>query len=117
MSLQTTISNLKTLQKVMQMGRKHCGKRRNCSLRAISPFPIVFSKGLFAWGVKRCHCVGSKHINLLASTLWIKVMTSHARLANESRARSLRGSIHQHYTCVFIQQECSHHYFQNAKAK
>ena len=39
------------------MGRKHCGKRRNCSLRAISPFPIVFSKGLFPRGVKRCHCV------------------------------------------------------------
>ena len=37
------------------MGRKHCGKMRNCSLRAISPFPTVFSKGLFAWGVKRCH--------------------------------------------------------------
>ena len=37
------------------MGRKHCGKRRNCSLRAISPFPTVFSKGLFPRGVKRCH--------------------------------------------------------------
>ena len=23
---------------------KHCGKRRNCSLRTISPFPIVFSR-------------------------------------------------------------------------
>ena len=34
------------------------GKRRNCSLRAISPFPTVFSKGLFPRGVKRCHCVG-----------------------------------------------------------
>ena len=34
------------------MGRKHCGKRRNCSLRAISPFPTVFSKGLFPRGVK-----------------------------------------------------------------
>ena len=34
------------------------GKRRNCSLRAISPFPIVFSKDLFPRGVKRCHCVG-----------------------------------------------------------
>ena len=44
-------------QKVIQTGRKHCGKRRNCSLRAISPFPIVFSKGLFPSGVKRCHCV------------------------------------------------------------
>ena len=29
------------------MGRKHCGKRRNCSLRAISPFPTVFWKGSF----------------------------------------------------------------------
>ena len=34
------------------------GKRRNCSLRAISPFPTVFSKGLFPRGVKRCQCVG-----------------------------------------------------------
>ena len=32
--------------KVIQAGRKHCGKRRNCSSRAISPFPTVFSKGL-----------------------------------------------------------------------
>ena len=27
-----------------EYGRTHCGKRRNCSLRAISPFPTVFSK-------------------------------------------------------------------------
>ena len=39
-------------------GRKHYGKMRNCSLRAISPFPTVFSKGLFPRGVKRRHCVG-----------------------------------------------------------
>ena len=45
-------------QKVIQTRRKHCGKRRNCSLRAISPFPTVFSKGLFLRGVKRWHCVG-----------------------------------------------------------
>ena len=38
-------------------GRKHCAKRRNCSLRAISPFPTVFSKGLFPRGIKRCYCV------------------------------------------------------------
>ena len=29
------------------MGRKHCGKRRNCSSRAISPFPTVFQKACF----------------------------------------------------------------------
>ena len=43
------------------MGRKHCGKRRNCSLRAISPFPSVFERfvlqirknqGLFGKGLK-----------------------------------------------------------------
>ena len=38
-------------QKVIQTSRKHCGKRRTCSLRAISPFPTVFSKGLFPRGV------------------------------------------------------------------
>ena len=48
----------KNSRKVIQMGKKHCGKRRNCSLRAISPFPTVFSKGLFSRGVKRRHCVG-----------------------------------------------------------
>ena len=32
---------------VIQTGRKHCRKRRNCSLRAISPFPTAFSKGFF----------------------------------------------------------------------
>ena len=26
---------------------KHCGKRRNCLLQAISPFPTVFSKDLY----------------------------------------------------------------------
>ena len=41
-------------QKVIQIDKKHCWKRRNCSLRAISPFPTVFSKGLFPRGIKRC---------------------------------------------------------------
>ena len=34
-------------QKVIQTGRKHCRKRRNCSLREISPIPTVFSKACF----------------------------------------------------------------------
>ena len=29
---------------IFRLGRKHPGKRRNCSLRAISPFPTMFSK-------------------------------------------------------------------------
>ena len=34
------------------MGRKHCRKRRICSLRAISHFPTVFSKHLYCRHVK-----------------------------------------------------------------
>ena len=45
-------------QKVIQMGRKHCGKRRNCSSRAISPFPTVFSKDLYCRHVKTRACLG-----------------------------------------------------------
>ena len=52
-------------KKVIQTGRKHCGKRRNCSLRAISPFPTVFSKGVFPRGVKSCHCVGMGQIIII----------------------------------------------------
>ena len=43
-------------KKVIQTGRKHCRKRRNCSLPAISSFPTVFSKGLFSRGVKVSLC-------------------------------------------------------------
>ena len=45
-------------QKAIPMGRKHCGKRRNCSLRAISPFPTVFSKDLYCRHVKTRACLG-----------------------------------------------------------
>ena len=37
------------------MGRKYCGKRRNQSSRAISPFPKVFSKNLCCRHVKPGH--------------------------------------------------------------
>ena len=50
-------------QQIFQKGRKRCGKRRNCSLRAISSFPAVFfdrlilqtrkNQGLFGKGLKR----------------------------------------------------------------
>ena len=35
-------------QKVLQKGIKHCRKMRNCSLRAISPFPLCFQKTCIA---------------------------------------------------------------------
>ena len=34
------------------MGRKHCGKGKNCLLQAISLFPTVFSKDLYCRPVK-----------------------------------------------------------------
>ena len=37
---------------IICLSRKHCGKRRNCSLRAISPFPTMFSKVVCYWCVK-----------------------------------------------------------------
>ena len=43
---------------VLQMGRKHYGKRRNCSLQAISSFHTVFSIDLFCRHVKTRACLG-----------------------------------------------------------
>ena len=45
-------------QNVFQTGRKHCGKRRNCSLWAISPFPTLFSKDFYCRHVKTRACLG-----------------------------------------------------------
>ena len=52
------------------MGRKRCGKRRNCLFQAISPFPTTFSKdlkesknqGLFGKGLGSSKCTISKKI-------------------------------------------------------
>ena len=46
------------IKKLSKQVENTVGKGRNCSLRAIAPFPTMFSKGLFPRGVKRCHCVG-----------------------------------------------------------
>ena len=35
------------------------GKRRNCSLRAVSTFPTVFSKDLYCTQVKTRACLGN----------------------------------------------------------
>ena len=47
-----------SLRRVFQTGRKHSGKRRNCSSRAISLFPAVFSKDLYCRHVKTRVCWG-----------------------------------------------------------
>ena len=46
-------------QQVIQTGRKHSGKRRNCSLRAISPFPTVFFKRLVFQGRQKKSLCGN----------------------------------------------------------
>ena len=57
--LQTTISHwMRMVESFSKKSRKHCGKRRNCSLRAISPFPTVFSKDLYRRHVKTRDCLG-----------------------------------------------------------
>ena len=38
-------------------GRKRCGKRRKCWLLAFSPFPTMFSKGVFGRVIKSRVCV------------------------------------------------------------
>ena len=51
-------------QKALQMGRKHWGKRRNCSLWAISPFPSVFLKDLYYRHVKSRVCLEKGEVKL-----------------------------------------------------
>ena len=59
-------------QKVLQMGGKHCGKRRNCLPRAISPFPALFSKDLYCIYVKTRVCLGNAYatFNMLSANLF-----------------------------------------------
>ena len=58
-----------------QNGLKHYGKKENCSLRAISPFPSVFSKDLYCRHVKQGlvwkrvnHLLGSTFSDICALT-------------------------------------------------
>ena len=61
-------------QKVLQMGWKHCGKRRNCSLRAISSFPTVFLKDLYCRHLKTRVCLGKGLTHILdLERLWKKI--------------------------------------------
>ena len=58
-------------QKFLQTGRKHCGRRRNCSLGANSPFLTVFKRPL----LQTCENLGlfGKGLNIIwFSSLWKK---------------------------------------------
>ena len=53
-----------------QVFRKHCGKRRHCSYRAISPFPTVFSTRLD---------------NFLPFSLKLKLLSANSFSSEESK--------------------------------
>ena len=63
-------------KKVLETGRKHCGKRRNCSLLAISSFPTVFSKGLYCRHVKNQGLFGKGLINMFSTSLQKKTFSA-----------------------------------------
>ena len=44
---------------------ENTGKRRNCSIRAISPFPTVFSKDWYCRKVKTRTCLGKGYGEVL----------------------------------------------------
>ena len=48
------------------IGREHWGKRRNCWLRKISPFPTVFSKEFYRH-VKTRACLGKRQAYLFCT--------------------------------------------------
>ena len=67
-SLQTTMLNLVKNAESYPKGRKDCWKKRNCSLRAVSHFPTVFSEDLYCRHVKNQGLIG-KRLNLVESVI------------------------------------------------
>ena len=51
-------------QTVLLTGRKHCGKRSNCLLQTISPFPTMFSKDVYCRHKKNKGLSGKSLTNL-----------------------------------------------------
>ena len=62
-------------QKVLQMVRNHCGKRRNCSLRAISPIPTVFKRLVLGRHVRTRACL-VYHIRLEVTIDLVDILKS-----------------------------------------
>ena len=65
------------MEQVPQKGRKHCGKRKNCLLRAISPFPTVFSKDMHCRHVTTRACLGKGYSEILGFKVkfWLNTQT------------------------------------------
>ena len=89
------------------MGRKHCGKRRNCSLRAISPFPTVFSKDLYSRHVKTRACLGKGKKVHFGSRKYVYSTSSLNDLSFVYLHDNLRNSSHHKQIYVFANQTIS----------
>ena len=79
-------------QKLPWTGWKHCGKRRNCSSRAISPFPTVFSNDLYCTHVKTRACLGwvkrfPECSKLITTNVMLVLIRLHLILFVRSRKR------------------------------
>ena len=69
-------------QKVLQTGKKHCGKRRNCFLRAISPFSAVFSKDISKPGLVW------ERVKTKGLLVWISSLTHYCHMIYNSHCNS-----------------------------
>ena len=76
------------------MGRKHCWKRRNCSLRAISPFPTLFSKDLYCRNVKTRACLGKAYAG---------DSTQIKQFCGNSFANTMEKGERTHFPTMFLQ--------------
>ena len=65
-----TLSTLMKMMNFSKKDRKHYGKRRYCLLSAISPFPMIFSKGLYCRHIKNQELFGgvNKYVNCTYSS-------------------------------------------------
>ena len=78
------------MAEVLQKGRKQCGKRRNCSLRAIFPFPTVFSKD-FTTDTKKAGFVWEKVI--LNRILTLLPCFLLLQITNETKFGAIAGGL------------------------
>ena len=69
---------MKMAESSLLKGRKHCGERRNCSLRAIFPFPAETLKRVLVWErVKRITISSDLVACLKRFRLWGITLSSH----------------------------------------
>ena len=93
------------------MGRKHCGKRRNCSLRAISPFPhSVFQRlilqtrenqGLFGKGLKHGISFSKSELRIFLFLQRVKDKLVKCRKHDMEAPRSINQTVCTYYLGIF----------------